>query len=203
MTSLLVKSEQVPLPIDLSSLTPMAKLSDQQFYDFCQTNPDLRIERNATGEIIVMSPAFADTGNRNSRVSGQLYVWADADGTGEAFDSSSGFTLPNGATRSPDAAWILSDRWNALSPEQQASFAPISPDFVVELRSSSDTLATLQEKMEEYMANGARLGLLIDRKHCTVYVYRLDRAAEKLINPELVSCEPEMPGFALRMAKIW
>lgn len=113
MTSLLVTSDRMPLPIDLCSLTAMSKMSDRQFYGFCRTNPDLRIERNANGEIIVMPPAFADTGNRNSRISGQLFVWSEADGTGEAFDSSSGFTLPNGAIRSPDAAWILSDRWNA------------------------------------------------------------------------------------------
>ena len=211
MTSLLVKSEQMSLPIDLSSLTPMSKMSDQQFYDFCQTNPDLRIERSANGEIIIMPPAFADTGNRNGRVSGQLFVWAEADATGEAFDSSSGFTLSNGATRSPDASWILSDRWNALAPEQQASFAPIAPDFVVELRSSSDTLVSLKEKMEEYGANGVRLGLLIDsrsetlreRKNCQVHVYRPNRSPEILDSPVSVSCEPEMPMFALKMARIW
>jgi Uma2 family endonuclease len=202
MTSLLVKSEQMLLPIDLSSLTPM-KMSDQQFYDFCQTNPNLRIERSAKGEIIVMPPVFADTGNRNGRVFGQLFIWAEADATGEAFDSSSGFTLPNGATRSPDAAWILSDRWNALSPEQQASFAPIVPDFVVELRSSSDTLVSLQEKMAEYIANGVRFGLLIDRKNRQVYIYRPNREPEILDNAESVSCEPEMPKFELKMAKIW
>jgi Uma2 family endonuclease len=203
MTSLLVKSAQMSLPIDLSSLITLSKMSDQQFYDFCRTNPDLRIERNATGEIVVMPPAFADTGNRNGRVFGQLYVWSEADGTGEAFDSSSGFTLANGATRSPNAAWILFDRWNALQPEQQASFAPIAPDFVVELRSSSDTLVGLKEKMDEYIANGVRLGLLIDRKNCQVHVYRVDRPPEILDNPESVSCEPEMPMFALKMAKIW
>lgn len=202
MTSLLVKSE-MPLPINLSSLTAMSKLSDQQFYEFCRTNPDLRIERNANGEIIVMAPAFADTGNRNGRVFGQLFVWSEADATGEAFDSSSGFTLPNGATRSPDAAWILSERWHALIPAQKASFAPIAPDFVVELRSSSDTLVSLKEKMEEYMANGVRLGLLIDRKHCQVHVYRFNQESEILDNPDSVSCEPEMPAFALKMAKIW
>jgi Uma2 family endonuclease len=203
MTSLLVKSEQMPLLIDLSSLTPTSKMSDQQFYAFCRTNPDLRIERDANGEIIVMPPAFSDTGNRNGRVFGQLFIWAEADGTGEAFDSSSGFTLSNGATRSPDAAWILFDRWNALTPEQQASFAPIAPDFVVELRSSSDTLASLKEKMAEYLANGVRLGLLIDRKNRQVYIYRPDRDPEIFDNPESVSCEPEMPKFVLKMAKIW
>jgi Uma2 family endonuclease len=203
MTSLLVTSEQMPLPIDLSALTPAPKMSDQQFYNFCQTNPDLRIERNANGEIIVMPPAFADTGNRNSRILGQLFIWAEADATGEAFDSSSGFTLPNGATRSPDAAWILSRRWDALQPEQQASFAPIVPDFVVELRSSSDTLISLKDKMKEYCENGVRLGLLIDRKQRQVHVYRPDQPPKVLDNPEVVSCEPEMPSFVLKMAKVW
>jgi Uma2 family endonuclease len=202
MTSLLVSSTS-PLPIDLSALNRGLKMSDRQFYDFCQTNPDLRIERNAEGEVIVMPPAFADTGNRNIKIATQVDNWSEADGTGEAFDSSSGFTLPNGATRSPDAAWILSDRWNALSSKQQASFAPIAPDFVVELRSSSDTLIGLQEKMEEYIANRVRLGLLIDRKHRKVYVYRPGQAVEVLEEPEVVSCDPELPGFGLKMAKVW
>ncbi len=117
-----------------------------------------------------MPPAFSDTGNRNGKVLGQLYVWSEADGTGEVFDSSSGFTLPNGAKRSPDAVWILSACWNALSAEQQVSFAAIAPDFVVELRSDSDTLVGLKEKMEEYVANGVRLGLLIDRKNRQVHI---------------------------------
>ncbi|MEM6252750.1 MAG: Uma2 family endonuclease [Cyanobacteria bacterium P01_D01_bin.156] len=203
MTNLLVKSVQAAVPINLSSLTTLAKMSNQQFYEFCRTNPELRIERSADGEIIVMPPAFSDTGNRNGRIFGQLFIWSEADGTGEAFDSSSGFTLPNGAMRSPDAAWILAERWRALTPEQQASFAPIVPDFVVELRSSSDTLASLQEKMEEYIANGVRLGLLIDRKSCQVYIYRPSQTIEVLENPESVSCEPELSKFELKMAKIW
>ena len=203
MTSLLITSEQMLLPIDLSALTTAPKMSDQQFYHFCQTNPELRIERNAHGEVIVMPPAFADTGNRNSRILGQLYIWAETNATGEAFDSSSGFTLPNGATRSPDAAWILSERWNALQPEQQASFAPIVPDFVVELRSSSDTLKSLKDKMKEYVENGVRLGLLIDRKNRQVHVYRPNQQPDILDNPESVNCEPELPLFALKMAKVW
>lgn len=203
MISLLVKSEHMSLPINLSSLTASSEMSDRQFYEFCRTNPDLRIERNANGEIIVMPPAFSDTGNRNGKVLGQLYVWSEVDGTGEVFDSSSGFTLPNGATRSPDAAWILSDRWNALSAEQQASFAAIAPDFVVELRSDSDTLVSLKEKMEEYVANGVRLGLLIDRKNRQVYLYRPGQEPEVLDAPESVRCDPELPLFALKLAKIW
>ena len=202
MTSLLVKSLQTPLPINLSSLIPLSKMSDRQFNDFCRTNSDLRIEQNADGEVIVMPPAFADTGNRNGQILGQLYVWSEADGTGEVFDSSAGFTLPNGAKRSPDATWILSERWEALSPEEQASFAPIAPDFVVELRSSSDTLTSLEEKLAEYIANGVRLGLLIDLQKRQVHVYRPDRVAI-LDHPEAISCEPEMPGFVLKMARIW
>jgi len=200
MTTLLIQTESTPMTVNLPAIAPM---THEQFYEFCLANRDLRIERTASGDVVIMPPAFSDTGNRNFNLAVQLGSWADQDGTGFGFDSSAGFTLPNGATRSPDAAWILSDRWNALSPEQQASFAPIVADFVVELRSSSDTLMSLKEKMEEYIANGVRLGLLIDRKNCQVHVYRPDREPEILDNPESVSCEPEMPMFALKMARIW
>ena len=177
-------------------------MSYAEFYEFCRTNPELRIERNANGEVIVMPPAFSDTGNRNVNISAQVFNWAEQSGMGAVFDSSTGFTLPNGATRSPDTAWILTERWNALSSEEQASFAPIAPDFVIELRSSSDSLSKLQEKMEEYLANGVRLGLLIDRKTRQVQIYR-PGTVEMLKNPEFINCEPELPGFALKMAKIW
>jgi Uma2 family endonuclease len=203
MASLLVQPVTTTLPIDLSALLTLPKMSDGQFYEFCRTNPELRIERNADGAVIVMSPAFSDTGNRNFKISQQVGNWADVEGNGEVFDSSAGFTLPNGATRSPDTAWILADRWNALSPEQQASFAPIVPDFVIELRSSSDTLSELQEKMEEYLEQGVRLGLLIDRKNRKVHVYRPNHEATVLDSPEIVSCDPELPGFGLKMAEIW
>jgi Uma2 family endonuclease len=133
----------------------------------------------------------------------QLWNWTEQDGTGIGFDSSAGFTLPNGATRSPDASWIKLERWNALTAEQKASFAPICPDFVIELRSSSDTLTSLQDKMQEYLANGALLGWLIDRKNRTVHIYRPNQEPEILANPETVSGDPELPGFALQMAKIW
>ncbi len=203
MASLLVQPVTTTLPIDLSALLTLPKMSDAQFYEFCRTNPALRIERNADGEVIVMAPAFSDTGNRNFKISQQVGNWADTDGTGEVFDSSAGFTLPNGATRSPDTSWILVDRWNVLTPAQQASFAPIVPDFVIELRSSSDTLLGLQEKMQEYIDQGVRLGLLIDRKNRTVHVYRPALKPEILENPEVVTCDPELPGFGLKMARIW
>jgi Uma2 family endonuclease len=200
MTTLRIQTEQMPLTVSLPTLAPM---TDEQFYQFCQVNRELRIERTAEGEVVIMPPAFSDTGNRNSKLTAQLEWWAEQDATGEVFDSSAGFTLPNGATRSPDAAWIKQERWNALTDQQKASFAPICPDFVVELRSSSDTLIGLQTKMQEYLDNGATLGFLIDRKNRTVYVYRPGQLPEVLEHPEVVSGDPELPGFVLQMAKIW
>ena len=200
MTSLLVQSPSVPLTIHFPWITSMTV---QEFYEFCLANQDLRIERNANGEVIIMPPAFSDTGNRNVKISQQLANWSDQDGTGESFDSSAGFTLPNGAMRSPDAAWIRLERWNALSDEQKASFAPICPDFVIELRSSSDHLNDLQEKLQEYLMNGILLAWLIDRKNRQVYIYRPNQDVEILDNPETVKGDPELPGFILQMAKIW
>jgi Uma2 family endonuclease len=186
--------------IDLPWIMPM---TEEQFYEFCLANRDLRIERSASGEVIVMPPAFSDTGNRNFNISAQLWNWSELDGTGLGFDSSAGFTLPNGATRSPDAAWIKLERWNALTEKQKASFAPICPDFVIELRSASDTVSSLQKKMEEYIANGTVLGWLIDRQNRQVHIYRPNRKPEILNAPETISGDPELPGFVLVMAKIW
>lgn len=200
MTTLLIQTDNIPLTVELPSLSLM---TEQQFYEFCALNRDLRIERTATGEVIVMPPAFSDTGDRNFKIAGQLSAWTEQDGTGLGFDSSAGFTLPNGAMRSPDASWIKLDRWNALTDEQKSSFAPICPDFVIELRSASDTLSKLQTKMQEYINNGAVLGLLIDRKNRQVYIYRPNREVEVLDNPDRISCEPELSGFTLKMAKIW
>ncbi|OKH18768.1 Uma2 family endonuclease [[Limnothrix rosea] IAM M-220] len=197
-----------PWAVDLSVCVPDGKVSEEQFYAFCQNNPDLRIERLATGEVIVMPPVFSDTSNRNAKIAQQVGNWAESDGMGEVFDSSTGFTFPNGAIRSPDVSWILLERWNQLSDEQKASFAPICPDFVVELRSSSDTLTSdtlkgLQEKMAEYIENGVRLGLLVDRKNKTVHVYRPGRSPQIFENPETVDCSPELPGFSLKLKRIW
>jgi Uma2 family endonuclease len=200
MTTLVIQTESVPLTVYLPGSQSMTV---EQFYEFCLANRDLRIERTASGEVIIMPPAFADTGNRNGKIFQQVANWADEDGTGETFDSSAGFTLPNGATRSPDTSWIKLERWNALTEEEKASFAPICPDFVIELRSASDTLSSLKKQMEEYIDNGASLGLLIDRKNRKVYIYRPDREPEILDNPETVNCNPELPGFILQMAKIW
>jgi Uma2 family endonuclease len=203
MAYLQIKNAPMLITVNASSPTTLQKMSQEQFYEFCRLNPELRIERTAQGEVIVMPPTFADTGNRNFKIAVQLGIWSEQDGTGDGFDSSAGFTLPNGATRSPDAAWMKLDRWNALTDEQKASFASICPDFVVELRSASDSLKSLKEKMQEYIENGVALGLLIDRKNLTVYCYRADGSVTVLNNPATVDCNPELPGFVLQMAKIW
>jgi Uma2 family endonuclease len=200
MTTLVIQTETIPLTV---SLPGSVEMTTAEFYEFCQANRDLRIERSASGDVVIMPPAFSDTGNRNIKIAQQLANWADQNGTGLGFDSSSGFTLPNGATRSPDAAWIRLERWNTLTEEEKASFAPICPDFVVELKSSSDALSGLKAKMEEYIANGALLGFLIDRKQRQVHVYRPDQDPEILENPDAVSGDPELPGFQLQMARIW
>jgi Uma2 family endonuclease len=200
MTTLLIHTETTPLQVHLP--TPQA-MTTQQFEEFCRANPDLRIERTAQGDVTVMPPAAADTGNRNVKIAQQLANWSDQDGRGETFDSSAGFTFPDGATRSPDAAWIVAERWNALSDLQQRSFAPICPDFVIELRSASDTLTSLQAKMQEYLDNGVRLGWLIDRQNRQVTVYRPDHPPEVLEAPATISGDPVLPGFVMQMARIW
>ncbi|MEG3439088.1 Uma2 family endonuclease [Pannus brasiliensis CCIBt3594] len=200
MTVLLIESHETPLTVNLPMTVTMTM---EQFYEFCQANRDLRIERASTGEVIIMPPAFSDTGNRNFNLAVQLGIWTERDGTGIGFDSSAGFTLPNGAIRSPDASWVKLERWNALTEGEKASFAPVCPDFVIELRSASDRLATLQDKMREYIANGVLLGWLIDCQNRRVYVYRLGRDVEILDDPESVSGDPDLPGFVLRMDKIW
>ena len=183
-----------------SSLT----VSDEQFFDLCQANRDLRIERNKFGEISIMSPTGGKTGNRGGNIFGQLWVWSEQDGTGLTFDSSTGFTLSTGAERAPDASWMKLERWNSLSEEQQEKFVPICPDFVVELRSASDNLKPLQEKMQEYMEeDGIQLGWLIDRKNRKVYIYRPGMAVECLDNPVSLSGEIVLPGFILDLSKVW
>ncbi|HAA33308.1 MAG TPA: hypothetical protein DCE56_43275, partial [Cyanobacteria bacterium UBA8553] len=152
MTEVTTQVENSPLVLHLQ---PIINLTDDQFFEFCQLNRDLRIERAATGELLIMPPTGTETGGRNFRLNGQLYNWIEQDGTGVGFDSSTGFMLPNGAERSPDAAWVKLERWNALTPKQQKKFAPICPEFVVELRSASDNLEPLKTKMQEYIDNGA------------------------------------------------
>lgn len=180
-----------------------SSMTDEQFFEFCQMNRNLRIERNQYGEISIMPPTGSETGNRNFNIALQLGNWSEKDGTGICFDSSTGFKLSTGAERSPDASWMKLERWNLLSEEEQQGFAPICPDFVIELRSKSDTLKPLQEKMEEYMReSGILLGWLIDRKNKRVYVYR-PQSVECLENPDSVSGEDVLPGFVLNMSKVW
>jgi len=188
------------LTVDLNSIID---LTDEQYYQLCVKNRDLRFERTARGELIVMSPAGSDTGRSNSELTTDLGIWNRQAKLGVAFDSSAGFKLPNQADRSPDAAWVAQDRWDALTPEQQRKFAPLCPDFVVELMSPSDNLNAVQEKMGEYRDNGARLGWLINRESRVVEIYRPGQKVEILSNPESLSGEDVLPGFVLDLRSIW
>ncbi len=185
------------------NLKPVLELTDEQFFQICQANRDLRFERTASGELIIMPPTGGETGNRNGRLNQQLFNWSDADGTGIAFDSSTGFKLPNGADRSPDASWVKLERWNTLNQEQQTKFIPLCPDFVVELLSPSDSLKVAQEKMREYQDNGVRLGWLINRKSRQVEIYRQGQEVEVLDSPATLSGEDVLKGFVLNLGIIW
>lgn len=178
-------------------------VSHEQFVELALANRDLQLERTATGELIVMPPTGSDTGYKNSDIGGQLWLWNRQAKLGVVFDSSSGFHLPNGSDRSPDAAWIRQERWDALSIEQQETFAPICPDFVVELRSKNDSIEKLRAKMREYIDNGARLGWLIDRKNQQVEVYRPGQDVEVLNCPVTLSGEDVLPGFVLDLTEVW
>ena len=184
-------------------LSPALDLTDEQFFELCQINGDLRLERNAKGDMIVMPPTGGETGNRNTSITGQLYSWTKRDGSGAVFDSSAGFKLPNGADRSPDAAWVSHERLSQLTPEQKRKFVPLCPDFVVELLSPTDSLAAIRAKMAEYIENGARLGWLIDPEARRVFVYRPGVPIEELKNLTRVSGDPELPGFTLDLEDIW
>jgi Uma2 family endonuclease len=192
--------EITPLVLQMS---PAIEMTDEQFFTFCQQNRNYRIERTATKEIIIMLPTGSETGNRNFDLIVQLGIWTRQNGTGIGFDSSAGFTLPNGAIKSSDAAWVKLEKWQNLTPEQQQNFAPICPDFIVELRSPSDNLQILKDKLQEYIDNGTSLGLLIDRKNRQVYIYRPNSPIECLDNPSNINCEPVLPGFILDLSTIW
>jgi Uma2 family endonuclease len=179
-------------------------LTDDQFFEFCVLNRKLlRIERTAEGEILIMSPTGARGSNQNLWITMQLALWAESDGTGVAFDSNGGFTLPNNAMLSPDAAWVARRRLAPLTAEEKGKFLPLCPDFVVELRSPSDRLADLKRKMEEYISNGALLGWLIEPFERQVFVYRPNQPIQQLDQPPSVDAGPELPGFVLDLTKIW
>ncbi len=179
------------------------QLSDEQFYNLCQDNRDLRFEKNAKGDLLIMPPTGGETSNRNIEVSYQLQAWSRQNKLGIAFDSSGGFKLPNGADRSPDASWIPLEKWNNLTPKQRQKFIPLCPDFVIELRSPSDSLTSLQEKMREYIENGTQLGWLINRKDRQVEIYRPGKEVEILANPKTLSGEDVLPHFVLDLELIW
>lgn len=184
-------------------LSPAVELTDEQFFQLCQLNSDLRLERTAEGDIVVMPPTGGEASNRNSEITRQMGNWTKRDGTGAAFESSAGFTLPNGADRSPDAAWVSHERLAQLTPEEKRKFIPLCPDFVIELLSPSDSLAATQAKMVEYMENGARLGFLIHPDARRVYVYRPGVPIEELKDVNEVPADPELPGFTLDLADVW
>ena len=178
-------------------------MNDDDFFEFCQRHKDLRIEMDKGGEIIIMPPTGSETGGKNFILIGKFAVWAEKDGTGKGFDSSTGFVLPNGAKRSPDLSWMKLEKWNAIPKVKRKKFAPVCPDFVVELRSETDSLEKLQTKMEEYIENGASLGWLIDAGKRKVYVYRPKAEVNVLENPAGISGEPLLQGFTLNLKEIW
>ena len=185
------------------NLDAIVQLTDDAFYALCRANPEIQFERTVKGELIVMPPTGGETGSRNSKLNQRLANWAEADGTGITFDSSTGFKLPNGADRSPDAAWILLAPWEALTPEQRRRFPPVAPDFVVELRSDTDSLPVTQAKMQEYIDNGVRLGWLLDLQTKQVEIYRQGQDKEVLSSPTNLSGEEVLlPGFVLDLRGI-
>lgn len=184
-------------------LGPLGRMTDAEFFRFCQLNRDWRIERTHDGDLIVMPPASSDSGRRNFSLTAQQAAWSRSDGTGVGFDSSAGFRLPNGATRSPDAAWIKRDRWLALSDDERQTFAPLTPDFVVELRFKTDSLGVLRAKMRQYIDNGARLGWSIDPPARSVEVYRPGQEPVLFDQPATVSADPVLSGFVLDLAEIF
>lgn len=184
------------------NLDAVVQLTDDAFYTLCRANPELKFERTSLGELIVMPPTGGETGNRNIKLSARLENWAEEDGSGLAFDSSTMFQLPSGASRSPDAAWVKLERWQALTPEQRRRFPPIAPDFVVELRSDTDSLTVTQTKMQEYIDNGVRLGWLLDPQTKQVEIYRQGQDKEVLSSPTSLSGEEVLPGFVLNLRGI-
>ena len=181
----------------------LPRMTRDEFHEFCRRHPDLRIERSAGGDLIIMTPTGSETGSLNARITRFLDEWTEQDGTGVCFDSSTLFELPSGAERSPDASWIRRDRWEALTPQERKQPAPICPDFVVELMSPTDRLSDTQAKMEEYLSNGARLGWLINPEERQVHVYRPGEPVQILTDPTHISADPVLPGFTLDLRRMF
>jgi Uma2 family endonuclease len=186
------------LALDVSSL----RLTDDQLLRLFRDNDDFQFELSAKGELIIMAPATPNTDERNVTITTQLRVWTNQDGTGRSFGPTAMFTLPNGAKSCPDASWIPNNRWNRLTQEEKDSLAPICPDFVIELRSKSDRLKKLKEKMEEYMVNGVRLSWLLDPVHNCATIYRPGRPAQEIDEPTILSGDPLLPGFQFDFREI-
>jgi Uma2 family endonuclease len=191
--------ETKPLLLDVQSIT--IRITHEEFEKLCFDNPDLRLELTKDGQLIAMAPAGWESSKRNSKLNSQVEVWNERIDLGEVFDSSGGFTLPNGAVRSPDVTWISKSKLEGISPD--IAFPEVVPDFAIELRSKTDSLKTLREKMEEYRSNGVRLGLLIDPQNKQVEIYRMEQEPEILESPTSVDCGEVMPGFLLDLTRIW
>jgi Uma2 family endonuclease len=185
------------------NLEPVVHITDEQFYRLCQANPDVKLERSAAGDLIVMAPTGGETGSYNSEINAEFVIWNRQARLGKVFDSSTCFKLPKGGERSPDVAWVSLEQWNRLSREQQRKFPPIAPDFVLELLSPTDSLEKTQAKMQEYMNSGVRLGWLIDRDDRNVEIYRLNPSVEVLRDPKQLSGQDVLPGFVLDMNVVW
>lgn len=192
-TSLINPNSTLQLTIDLT---------DEQFWQLCQKNQEWKFERTASGELLIMSPTGGEIGNRNIEIAYQLQGWSRKNNLGKAFDSSTGFKLPNGANRSPDASWITIEKWESLTKEQRRKFLPLCPDFVIELRSPTDSLKKIRDKMQEYIENGARLGWLINVKARQVEIYRQGKDIEILETPTTLSGEDVLPGFVFDLTTI-
>lgn len=189
---------ELEFPVVLKKLEVM---TDDEFFAFCRANDSIELERDKNGNIIIVSPTGSKTANVNLTLASRVFLWSEERNAGYTFDSSTGFKLPNGATRSPDVSWIRRDRWESIPEDQQEKFAPICPDFVIELRSASDDLKYLQEKMEEYRENGCQLGWLIDRKAQQVLIYRPSQPVETIHTfTQTLSGESVLPGFLFELA---
>jgi Uma2 family endonuclease len=184
-------------------MLPAVPMTQDQFFEFCQQNRKIRMERTAQGELIIMPPSGGESGAQNLSVGAQLFFWAKGRGTGKAFDSSTGFILPSGANRSPDASWVSTPQLAQISQEQMKKFLPVCPDFLVEVLSPSDSVGLTLEKMEEYIANGAKLGWFINPRNRQVRVYRPGQEVQVLEFPATLAGDPELPGFVLDLESVW
>jgi Uma2 family endonuclease len=191
---------ELPLPARIRPRTPM---TDEELFRFCGANEMLRVERDANGELILMSPSGLEGDAANAEITTDLKIWTRQDGRGQSFGSNGGFTLPDGSMLSPDGAWLSWERWNALAPAERKRFGHVVPEFVIELRSESDSLAELHEKMKTWIANGVELAWLVDPKRKVVEIYRPGEQPEIHEQPTSVQGDGPVAGFELVMARVW